>query len=92
MYDLNKLDEHSRIILDSGNEYINANCVFESSGKCYIITQGPLENTMNDFVQMLSKYQISCVAMLCRPIENGKPRCYDYLNSMSWSAQETDKK
>ena len=87
-------DDHSRVCLplehtkksNNISNYINANLVFGKQRATYglgamLITQGPLETTTSDFNQMLRKYEITCVIMLCRVIENGKQKCFDYPNS-----------
>jgi protein tyrosine phosphatase len=43
-----------------------------------IATQGPLDNTVTDFLQMLDKHNIKRIIMLTRLIEGGKLKCDDY--------------
>lgn len=37
----------------------------------YILTQGPLQNTVGDFWRMIWEYKVSCVTMLCQLQEKG---------------------
>ena len=38
----------------------------------YIVTQGPMKNTVEDFWKMMSEYQCGCIMMLCDLIEDGQ--------------------
>ena len=38
----------------------------------YIVTQGPLENTVEDFWRMMWEYQCGCIVMLCQLEEDGQ--------------------
>lgn len=47
----------------------------------YIATQGPLMNTANDFWQMVWEQRSVLIVDLCRPVENGSLKCYQYWPS-----------
>ena len=38
----------------------------------YIVTQGPMKNTVEDFWKMMWEYQCGCIMMLCDLIEDGQ--------------------
>ena len=39
--------------------------------RAYIATQGPLQNTVDDFWRMVWEHHCSCIVMLCDTNENG---------------------
>ena len=41
------------------------------STQAFIATQGPLENTVNDFWKMIYEYRSKCIVMLNKEVENG---------------------
>lgn len=56
-------------------EYINASCIATS----HILTQGPLEETVNDFWTMVEKSQAACIVMLTQTHdEKGYEKCHEY--------------
>ncbi|KAG6558334.1 protein tyrosine phosphatase N1 [Microplitis demolitor] len=81
--------DHNRVILKSGSgstsNYIHANYVdgFEDDKK-FIITQGPMEETCNDFWKAVWQNNCSIIVMLT-PTKgtNGEELCYQY-----WSLNE----
>ena len=57
------------------NSYINKMCTILKGYKqrdAYIVTQGPLENTVEDFWRMMWEYQCGCIVMLCQLEEDGQ--------------------
>ncbi|PVU84590.1 hypothetical protein BB559_007546 [Furculomyces boomerangus] len=73
--------DHSRVIIGSGgseNDYINASHVGLPGGPQYIVSQGPMKTTVNDFWQMIWEKEIGVIVMLGELIENGREKCYQY--------------
>lgn len=63
------------------SDYVNANWVgglLPGTQKQYIAAQGPLENTIGDFWQMIAEQDSSVIIMLTRLIENGRNKCAKY--------------
>nr|BAN20665.1 phosphatase fragment [Riptortus pedestris] len=62
-------------------QFINANYVKGAKGadKFYIACQAPMQNTIEDFWQMIWDEQCRLVIMLTALTENGKEKCADYL-------------
>jgi len=73
-------NENSRFVLSGSQNYINANWVngIGSEEHCYIATQGPLENTVQDFWQMVWESKSIVIVMLTKLEENGRSKCYKY--------------
>ena len=44
----------------------------------YLVTQGPLKNTVNDFWQMIWEFKSRAIVLLCNAIEEGEEKCYQY--------------
>jgi len=80
--------EETRVRLQNEHsDYINANYVIEDNndGGCnvnykhkYIATQGPLENTVNDFWQMVWQNDTEIIIMVCKLFEQSQMKCYRY--------------
>ncbi|KAL4623779.1 tyrosine-protein phosphatase non-receptor type 22-like [Arapaima gigas] len=76
--------DHSRVKLShsgphGSNDYINANFikgVFKE--QAYIATQGPLPNTVVDFLRMVWEYNVEIIVMACREFEMGRKKCERY--------------
>ena len=64
--------------IDFGNKYINASWIHLPKPYYFIATQGPLESTINDFWEMVYKYDVNAVIMLCLLEENNKKKCANY--------------
>ncbi|CAJ1084539.1 tyrosine-protein phosphatase non-receptor type 22 isoform X1 [Xyrichtys novacula] len=83
IYSFNTVD-HSRVQLTlttakNDSDYINANFIKGVSGsRAYIATQGPLPQTVRDFLRMIWEYNIKIVVMACREFEMGKKKCERY--------------
>ncbi|XP_050301110.1 tyrosine-protein phosphatase non-receptor type 2 isoform X2 [Anthonomus grandis grandis] len=75
--------DHSRIILQRGStDYINANlCKVEKANRKYILTQGPLSNTVSHFWLMIWEQQSKAVLMLNKLIEKRAEKCFQYWPS-----------
>lgn len=71
-------DDHTRVVLplandDQNSDYINASYVYDTTiaddgnfytHKAYIITQAPLESTVDDFWRMVWQEDTRCIIML----------------------------
>ncbi|OZC10952.1 Protein-tyrosine phosphatase [Onchocerca flexuosa] len=69
-------------------DYIHANWLkMEGCAHQYIATQGPLESTASDFWRMVHQEQITTIIMLCKTVEDGKPKCFQY-----WPAENGENK
>lgn len=77
--------EHTRVKLTYNvppdTDYIHANWTeVEDVGFKMICTQGPLKDTVNDFWRMAYQEKAAGIVMLCKNVENGKPKCSVYFN------------
>ncbi|XP_030761849.1 tyrosine-protein phosphatase non-receptor type 2 isoform X2 [Sitophilus oryzae] len=72
--------DHSRIKLQRGStDYINANlCKVEKANRKYILTQGPLSNTVSHFWLMVWEQDSKAVLMLNKLIEKKAEKCSQY--------------
>ncbi|MFH4975482.1 hypothetical protein AB6A40_002191 [Gnathostoma spinigerum] len=75
--------DDTRVVLMLGSngegDYIHANVVsFPELQNKFICTQGPLQSTLNDFWRMIFQERAETILMLCRPAEEGKPKCCIY--------------
>ncbi|KAF8368910.1 hypothetical protein PRIPAC_86739, partial [Pristionchus pacificus] len=72
----------TRIKLNDGKEgeYIHANLVeLPPLINKFITTQGPLENTVDDFWRLVVQENVGYIFMLCSVIELGKKKCEQYV-------------
>lgn len=77
--DVNPYD-HSRIILHRGDvDYVNANLVrMERANRKYILTQGPLPQTVGHFWLMIWEQKCPAILMLNKIIEKRQVKCHQY--------------
>jgi protein tyrosine phosphatase len=64
------------------SDYIHANYVDTSMIKLsnkYICAQAPMTTTLNDWWRLIWQEKPKNIIMLCKLIENGKPKCADYF-------------
>ncbi|KAE9419690.1 hypothetical protein Angca_005013 [Angiostrongylus cantonensis] len=67
---------------EAGAGYIHANRIeYPTLRNKYIVTQGPLPETVNTFWEMIWQENVACIVMLCRTIEDGKRKCAEYFSS-----------
>ncbi len=64
--------------------YVNANDVYTPL-QTYMVCQGPLDRTVDDFWQSVLHNHSNVIVTLCMPIEEGKKKCASY-----WTVQEVD--
>lgn len=76
--------DHSRVKLlptddEEGSDYVNANYIpGHNSPREFIVTQGPLYGTRDDFWRMLWEQNSRAIVMLTRCIEKGREKCDRY--------------
>ncbi|VDN07317.1 unnamed protein product [Thelazia callipaeda] len=73
--------DKTRVILKDrtkSNDYIHASWVQLPSNRKYICTQGPLDETIEDFWWMIFKEEVQAIVMLCDFIEDGEQKCAEY--------------
>jgi len=73
--------DHSRVRLTHNDEdvYINANLVkAPETERQYILSQGPLKETVDDFWLMIFQYNCSTIVMLCNCWENNMSKSWQY--------------
>lgn len=71
--------DHSRVVLDGEEDYINANYIdVPEADRKYILTQGPLDHTTCDFWQMTWEQNSKAIIMLNRVKEKGAIKCAQY--------------
>ena len=44
----------------------------------YLVTQGPLKNTVNDLWRMIWEFKSRAIVLLCNAIEEGEEKCFWY--------------
>ncbi|CAH8572001.1 unnamed protein product [Schistosoma turkestanicum] len=75
--------DSTRVLLCNAHDgdYINASFVFipEVPSRKYILTQGPMQQTVNHFWLMVWERQCPAIIMLNRLVEKGSLRCHPYF-------------
>ncbi|CAD5206702.1 unnamed protein product [Bursaphelenchus okinawaensis] len=70
-------DQH---LVQLSDIYINASkLTVPLTNKTYVFTQGPLENTSEDFWHMVWEQDCKIVVMLCTFMERNVPKCFPYF-------------
>ncbi|VIO97389.1 Uncharacterized protein BM_BM11159 [Brugia malayi] len=85
----------SRVVLKRENtersDYINASpLIVPTAKRNYILTQGPLSTTSNDFWQMVWEQNSTLIIMLNKLVEKGLPKCHDYFPSLDSPTRKFD--
>ena len=105
---LNKLDDNlcrykdiypylnnSIHLSQSSHQYINASWMHIFTEKDFIASQGPNDNTVDDFLDMCFENKICGILMLCNEFEDNKKKCSNYwdlfphLNFKKWPDHKT---
>ena len=89
--------KHSAIVLDNSsnsedNTYINANYIpgpFGDQGEL-IACQGPKANTIKDYWRMVKQENITTIFMLCKCLEDGRPKWEQYWPDIETSLKFED--
>lgn len=91
--------DHSRVILSnncygrpSTSDYIHANWIdgYETKNK-YIATQAPMQNTLNDFFDMVMQNTARHIIVLTDFMESGERMCFPYWPSSYDLCYSTDR-
>lgn len=72
--------KHNIVKISNEDIYINGSWIDIPIKSTYIATQGPKDNTMDDFWQMCFEYNVNVIVMLCSVIEDGRNKCSAYWN------------
>ena len=65
----------------SQNKYVNASSMYVyDKEKYFISTQGPKQETIEDFWTMIDEYNVKVIAMICKEMEDGVEKCTNYWN------------
>ncbi|MCP9259934.1 Protein-tyrosine phosphatase [Dirofilaria immitis] len=80
--------DSSRVILHRrSGDYIHANYVrHKILHNDFILTQGPLPNTVDDFWEMIWQERSGLIFMLCKYIEEHRVKCVEYLPTLQTRA------
>ena len=61
------------------NKYVNASSMYVyDKEKYFISTQGPKQETIEDFWTMIDEYNVKVIAMICKEMEDGVEKCSNY--------------
>ena len=72
--------EYNKVPLQT-KEYINASFIHIPYENSFISTQGPIEDSIDDFWEMIFEYDSKIIIMLCNEIEGGRKKCSEYWKS-----------
>ena len=72
--------EYNKVPLKT-KEYINASFIHIPNEKSFISTQGPIDDSIDDFWEMIFEYDCKIILMLCSEIEGGRKKCSEYWKS-----------
>lgn len=75
------VDDSTRVVLDSADDYINASRVESIVAKDYynyIACQGPMPHTTAQFWQMIIEQDVTIIVMVTQEVEGGKVKCHRY--------------
>ena len=78
--------KHNIVSISNGKGYINASPINIITDKYFISTQGPKEETIDDFWKMVCEHECNVILMLCNENEGGRPKCARY-----WDKHEVKK-
>ena len=86
-YDSTRVKLENTAGAGGSRDYINASRVVAPylDNKSYILTQGPLPETIHDFWTMVYQQNVDAIVMLCRLTETGICKCAHY-----WPLDSTD--
>ena len=73
-----KTYKHNRITINEGKNYINASPINIITDKYFICTQGPKNETIDDFWTMVFEHECNVILMLCNISEGGMIKCAEY--------------
>jgi protein tyrosine phosphatase len=69
---------HNIVNITTGSKYINASPINIITKKYFISTQGPKNETIEDFWTMIEEYECNIIIMLCNIVEGGREKCAKY--------------
>ena len=70
--------KHNIVTINEGKGYINASPINIITDKYFICTQGPKNETIDDFWTMIFEHECNVILMLCNLNEGGMPKCAKY--------------
>ena len=73
-----KCYNHNILKISTESKYINASPINILNEKYFICTQGPKNETIDDFWTMVWEHKCNVIVMLCNEIEAGKEKCAKY--------------
>ena len=71
--------KHNKVEISTASKYINASPInIGTKEKLFISTQGPKQETIEDFWTMVYDYKSQVIVMLCKEFEGGRKKCENY--------------